>query len=452
MSDSVSAGGFPLERLAARLQTASKSIPFIRPLGEVSSISPAAIAVTGLSRWLKLGSLVEIGAGSQPSLAEVIKLQQDVALCKPFELDAAVALGDRVAPHGELLFHPHESWRGRIIDALARPIDGKGPLQSGDGTVGLFSAPPSAMQRELVSKGVRTGVRVIDAFTPLCLGQRIGIFAGSGVGKSTLLSMLARGGGFDTVIVSLVGERGREVREFIEITLGEAAKSAIAVVSTGDESAMLRRIAPLLAMSLAEYFRDLGDNVLLIMDSVTRYAHACREVALAAGEPPVARGYPPSVFSQLPRLLERAGPGEIGSGTITGVFAVLVDGDDHNDPVADSVRGTLDGHIVLERAIGEQGRFPAVNVLSSISRLAHRAWTPEQTKAVAELKRLIARFEDTRDLRAMGAYAPGNDNELDKAVELVPKLYKSLTQGATDAPSSDAFREIAAGLSVQGGG
>jgi flagellum-specific ATP synthase len=445
-------GSFPLERLAARIQAASRSLPFIRPVGEVSSVSPAAVALTGLSHCLRLGSLVDITSAGSAVLAEVIKLQRDVALCKPYDLDAAIALGDRATPHGELLFYPGPSWRGRIIDALARPVDGKGQLERGTDAVKLFAAPPAVMQRQIVSQAVRTGVRVIDAFTPLCLGQRIGVFAGSGVGKSTLLSMLARGGGFDTVVVSLVGERGREVREFIELTLGEAAKSAVTVVSTGDESAMLRRIAPQLAMSLAEFFRDRGDNVLLIMDSVTRYAHACREVALAAGEPPVARGYPPSVFSQLPRLLERAGPGENGNGTITGVFSVLVDGDDHNDPVADSVRGTLDGHIVLERAIGEQGRFPAVNVLSSISRLAPRAWTADQAKAVGELKRLAARYEETRDLRAMGAYVPGNDNELDKAVELVPKLYRALTQGAAEPPSIDAFREIAAGLSVQGGG
>ena len=264
--------------------------------------------------------------------------------------------------------------------------------------------------------------------------------------------MLARSSAFDCVIVSLVGERGREVREFVEITMGESARDAITVVATGDESAMMRRLAPQFATSLAEYFRDLGQNVLLIMDSVTRYAHACREVSLSAGEPPVARGYPPSVFSDLPQLLERAGPGAEGSGTITGIYAVLVDGDDHNDPVADAVRGTLDGHIVLDRSIAEQGRFPAVNLLSSLSRLSHRVWTADQSRAIAELKRLVARYEETRDLRAMGGYVLGADVELDRAVEIVPKLYSVLSQSNGDAGSIDAFREIAAGLSREAGG
>jgi flagellum-specific ATP synthase len=241
------------------------------------------------------------------------------------------------------------------------------------------------------------------------------------------------------------------VREFVQLTMGEGARSAITVVATGDESAMMRRLAPQFATALAEYFRDQGQNVLLIMDSVTRYAHACREVSLSAGEPPVARGYPPSVFSSLPQLLERAGPGAEGSGTITGIYAVLVDGDDHNDPVADAVRGTLDGHIVLERSIAEQGRFPAINLLSSLSRLAHRVWTPDQATAVAELKRLVARFEETRDLRAMGGYVAGADQELDRAVEIVPKLYRGLVQSSAEGESADPFRDIAASLSRDNG-
>ncbi len=258
--------------------------------------------------------------------------------------------------------------------------------------------------------------------------------------------MLAQTRAFDDVIVALVGERGREVREFTEVTLGDAARSAIVVVSTGDESAMMRRTAPLLATALAEWRRDLGRDVLLIMDSVTRYAQACRETALAAGEPPVARGFPPSVFSDLPQLLERAGPGIEGGGTITGIYSVLVDGDDHNDPVADAVRGTLDGHLVLDRAIAELGRFPALNILSSISRLADRAWTKEQTRTVSELKRLIARYEDTRDLRAIGGYVPGADPELDKAMDVVPRLYGVLSQHPSDPVSADAFRDIAAAV------
>jgi flagellum-specific ATP synthase len=301
------------------------------------------------------------------------------------------------------------------------------------------------MRRRQISSPLKTGVKVIDLFAPLCAGQRVGIFAGSGIGKSTLLGMLARSPGFDTTVIALVGERGREVREFIDGALGKDRSRVVAVVATGDESSMMRRLAPRTAMSVAEYFRDAGENVLLIVDSVTRFAHAAREVALAAGEPPVARGYAPSVFTDLPRLLERAGPGEEGTGTITGVFSVLVDGDDHNEPVADSIRGTLDGHIVLDRAIADAARYPAVNVLSSVSRLSSKVLTQEQTSLVAKLRAMIARFEDTRDLRLMGGYR-GGDAGLDKAIELVPRLYEAMKQDPQDPPCPDVFRTIALAL------
>jgi flagellum-specific ATP synthase len=439
--------GHPLRSMALRIGEATRTLPFSRPVGEVRVVGSSVIEVAGLSRWLHLGSLVEIATSRGLELAEVIRLDHAVAHCKPYNSRATVALSDTVATRRELLFHPHETWRGRIIDALARPVDGAGPLRQGERALPVTATPPPAMARQIVSTGIATGVRVIDCFTPICLGQRLGIFAGSGVGKSTLLSMIARTRAFDSVVVALVGERGREVREFVEHTLGDAARSAITIVATGDESPMMRRLAPQLATSVAEHLRDLGESVLLIMDSVTRYAHACREVALAAGEPPVARGYPPSVFSDLPQLLERAGPGSGQQGSITGIYAVLVDGDDHNDPVADTVRGTLDGHVVLDRAIGEQGRYPAVNILTSLSRLAQRVWTPDQAKAVREMKKLAARFEDTRDLRAMGGYVPGADAELDRAIETVPRLYRVLSQSAADAASADAFREIASALS-----
>ena len=286
----------------------------------------------------------------------------------------------------------------------------------------------------------------MDLLTPLCLGQRVGVFAGSGVGKSSLLAMLARAPQFGTVVIGLVGERGREVREFLDDTLGENRASTVAVVSTGDESPMMRRLAPKTAMAVAEHFRDQGESVLLIVDSVTRFAHAARDVALAAGEPAVARGYAPSVFSDLPRLLERAGPGEEGSGSITAIFSVLVDGDDHNDPVADAIRGALDGHIVLDRAIADEGRYPPVNILSSVSRLAHPVWTPEQRKLVTNLRSLIARYEETRELRLMGGYTPGADIVLDKAIKSVPRIYEAMTQ-SLDAPRcEDPFIDLAASL------
>jgi flagellum-specific ATP synthase len=302
------------------------------------------------------------------------------------------------------------------------------------------------MRRQRARTPLKTGVKVIDFFTPLCAGQRIGIFAGSGIGKSTLLAMLARSRGFDTAVIALVGERGREVRDFLEDALKQERAHAVTVVATGDESPMMRRLAPKTAMCIAEYFRDRGEKVLLIIDSVTRFAHAARDVALAAGEPPVSRGYTPSVFSELPKFLERAGPGEEGAGSITGVFSVLVDGDDHNDPVADNIRGTLDGHIVLERAIADQGRFPAVNVLTSISRLAKSAWTPEQWDLVTKIRAMIARFEDTQDLRLIGGYRSGSDPDLDKAVQLVPKIYEAMRQSPDDPSSIDVFQDIARAL------
>src|SRR6185437_7971537 len=258
--------------------------------------------------------------------------------------------------------------------------------------------------------------------------QRIGVFAGSGVGKTTLLAMLAQSSGFDTVVTALVGERGREVREFLEETLVHHKSRAVTVVSTSDESPMMRRLAAKTAMTIAEYFRDRGEAVLLIVDSVTRFAHAAREVALAAGEPAVTRGYAPTVFTDLPRLLERAGPGEEGSGTITGIFSVLVDGDDHNDPIADTMRSTLDGHIVLSRHIADQARYPAVDVLGSVSRLAHCVWDPEERELVSKLRTMIAKYEDTRDLRLMGGYQSGRDQGLDQAVDMVPKIYGAMRQ------------------------
>jgi flagellum-specific ATP synthase len=259
--------------------------------------------------------------------------------------------------------------------------------------------------------------------------------------------MLAQSKGFDTAVICLVGERGREVRDFLDEAMASRSETAVTIVATGDESPMMRRLAPATAMTVAEFFRDAGQSVLLIVDSVTRYAHASREVALAAGEPPVAHGYTPSVFAELPRLLERAGPGRDGSGSITGIFSVLVDGDNHNEPIADCIRGTLDGHIVLDRDIADQGRYPAINVLKSISRLSNRVWSPEQRSAALKYRALLSRYEDTRDLRVLGGYHAGSDPELDRAIALAPLLYDTLTQSPLSPPSSDAFREIEERLS-----
>jgi flagellum-specific ATP synthase len=436
----------------ARLDNAVRSAgaPGVRVSGVVTEATAGAYSVSGLSRFVALGDCVRLAIRGCEQLAEVIRIDESRVTVKPFDVQASASLGTPVYLDGPRMLRPDPGWRGRVIDALGRSIDGKGPLPAGERSLSTEQGPPSPLKRARVQAPIRFGVRAVDLFTPLCLGQRIGIFAGSGVGKSSLLAMLARSRDFDTVVIALVGERGREVREFVEDNLRGSIDSAVVVVSTGDESPMMRRQAPKTAMTVAEYFRDRGDKVLLIVDSVTRYAHAARDVALAAGEPPVARGYTPSVFSDLPKLLERAGPGEDGTGcgtgdgtgSITGIFAVLIDGDDHNDPVADSIRGTLDGHIVLDRAIADQGRYPAINLLSSISRLARNVWTPEQRTLLTKVRGLIARFEDTRDLRLMGGYKPGSDPELDRAVVLVPKVYQALEQDLAAPPSADPFREL----------
>lgn len=439
-----------LERLEQALVGGPQEHDLVAVSGSVSEVTPAAIRVSGLSRFVRLGERIALSANGREELGEAIRIDRDGVLVKPFATTVGVGLGARASVAGAMTLRPAQSWRGRVVNAFGEPIDGGTPLMPGDREMPVDGAPPEAMRRARVSRPLRTGVKVIDLFTPLCAGQRIGIFAGSGVGKSTLLAMLARAPGFSTIVLGLVGERGREVREFLDDTLGAMLANTIAVVSTSDESAMMRRLAPNTAMAVAEYFRDQGEDVLLIVDSVTRLAHAARDVALAAGEPAVARGYTPSVFSTLPKLLERAGPGIEGTGSITGIFSVLIDGDDHNDPVADSIRGTLDGHLVLDRHIADQGRYPAVNVLASVSRLAHHVWTPEQRGLAMRMKGLVARFEDTRDLRLMGGYQPGADIELDKAIALVPRIYEALHQDMTAPLSADAFQDLASTLQQQG--
>ncbi len=415
--------------------------------GSVSEITPTSYRVRGLSPFLRLGDCVALERAGPQRHGEVVRIDGKSATIKPFNGTADVGLGCAVTKAERVSLAPAASWKGRIIDAMGNPVDGLGPLDQGVERSPIHADPPPALERGRVNELLKSGVRVIDIFTPLCHGQRIGIFAGSGVGKSTLLGMLAGSKGFDSVVIALVGERGREVREFVEDALGPNRPLAVTVVATGDESAMMRKMAPLTAMTVAEHFRDRGDRVLLMVDSVTRFAHAARDVALAAGEPAVARGYAPSVFTELPKLLERAGPGFKGRGSITGIFAVLVDGDDHNDPVADCIRGTLDGHIVLDRTIADAARYPAINVLGSISRLAHQVWTADQRTLVTKLRSMISRFEDTRDLRLMGGLQAGADPELDQAVLLTPIIYEALTQRPGGPASTDAFRELAEALS-----
>ncbi len=332
-------------------------------------------------------------------------------------------------------------WLGRVVNAMGEPIDGKGPLPAGPSPYPFRNAPPPAHARKRVGAPLDLGVRALNTFLTCCRGQRMGVFAGSGVGKSVLLSMLARNVAADVSVIGLVGERGREVQEFLQDDLGEAGLArSVVVVSTSDEPALMRRQAAYLTLAIAEYFRDEHKDVLVLMDSVTRFAMAQREIGLSAGEPPTAKGYTPTVFTELPRLLERAGPGT-NAGTITGIFTVLVDGDDHNEPVADAVRSILDGHIVMERAIAERGRYPAINVLKSVSRTMPRAADPAYLPAVNRARQVMATYADMEELIRLGAYRAGSSAEVDEAIRLHQPLEGFLGQGKEESTSlTEAYR------------
>ncbi|NLS02381.1 flagellar protein export ATPase FliI [Rhizobium sp. P32RR-XVIII] len=440
-----------LGHLAALVDRYAKPEFAVAHGGHVQTIAAGHYTVSGLSRHVRLGEFVAHKSATGIHLGEVVRVEPELAYVCPIEPGEPIGIHDTVIRKGAFRISPAQSWCGRTINSLCEPIDGRGPIVEGLDRRSISNTAPPSMTRKRVEEGFRTGVRAIDIFSPLCLGQRLGVFAGSGVGKSTLLSMLAMADAFDKVVIALVGERGREVREFIEDTLAENMEKSIVVVATSDESPMLRKMAPLTAITIAEHFRDQGENVLLIVDSVTRFAHAIREVATASGEPPIARGYPASVFTELPRLLERAGPGPEGTGTITAIISILVDGDNHNDPIADSTRGILDGHLVLKRSLAEEGRYPPIDPLASISRLARKAWTPDQEKLVSRLKSLIHRFEETRDLRLIGGYRPGADPDLDMAVKQVPIIYDVLKQSPGETASADAFSDLAAALKSAAG-
>jgi flagellum-specific ATP synthase len=447
------AGGEPPGALAA-LVSAAQSFPLASSLrvgGRVSEIAQDLCVVEGLSISARVGDVVQLEECGNWVSGQIVQIRPSGVTVKPFKSLAPIKIGTRAWLAGSLTLSPHDDWKGRAINALGEPIDGRGPLPQGASARALDNMPPPALQRQRVLEPIRTGINVIDVFTPLCRGQRIGIFAGSGIGKSTLLQMLAGGPRFDTAVIALVGERGREVREFLEDGLGETVARAITVISTSDESPMLRRMAPMTAVTIAEHFRDAGEDVILIVDSITRFAHAARDAAMAAGEPPVSRGYTPSVFSDIARLLERSGPGTENAGTITGIFSVLVDGDDHDEPIADTIRGTLDGHIILERRIAEEGRYPAVDPLRSISRMASSSWTGEQQKLVLSLRTMISRYEETRDLRMLGSYSPGADPVADKAMEIVPRLYAAFQQAPGACAWDDPFQQLARELSNDAG-
>lgn len=432
-----------LERLQCSVDLFARRERHVSVSGIVVEVTPSYFRTAGLSKFVKLGDCVGVETARGETLAQVVRIDQQGAIVKSFDNNCGAGLGSRVRSIGPIELFPHESWKGRIVDAFARPIDGNDAVRLGQRAYSIDAPPPLAMRRARITRPLRTGVRAIDAFTPICEGQRIGVFAGSGVGKSTLLEMLARSKGFSIAVICLVGERGREVRDFVESVANSGVGDIITVIATADESPMMRRMAPLTATAIAEAFRNAGASVILIIDSITRHAHASREVALASGEPAVANGYTPSVFADLPRLLERSGPGEEGAGSITGIYSVLVDADNHNDPIADCIRGTLDGHIVLEREIAEQGRYPAINLLKSISRLADRAWTQSEREFVMKIRSMLFKFEETRDLRMLGGYHAGSDPELDRALQVAPIVYDALRQTPQEPLSVAALVELA---------
>lgn len=400
--------------------------------GRVAAVQGLLVEVAGPIAALSVGArlVVEAGGGRAVPI-EVVGFRAERALCMPFGPLEGVRLGCRaVLVSDEASVRPTHAWLGRVIDAMGRPIDGKGPLPQGPRAVSLKNAPPPAHARMRVGKPLDLGVRALDVFLTLCRGQRMGIFAGSGVGKSVLLSMLARNSAAEVSVIGLVGERGREVQEFLEEDLGpEGLARSIVVVATSDEPALMRRQAAYLTLSLAEAFRDDGLDVLCMMDSVTRFAMAQREIGLSTGEPPTTKGYTPTVFSELPRLLERAGPGVEGAGAITALFTVLVDGDDHNEPVADAVRGILDGHVVMERAIAQRGRYPAINILKSVSRTMPRCVEPEALPHVQRARGLMATYADMEELIRLGAYRSGSSAEVDEAIRYHAALEGFLAQG-----------------------
>lgn len=431
--------------MSALRETISR-IPQLDAFGRVTAIQGLLVEVSFGMQVLAVGSRILIDAtGGERVAGEVVGFRSGKALCLPFGTLDGIRMGCRVTmePDGPYAF-PCEGWLGRVIDGFGRPLDGAGRLPQGELARPIRAAPPAAHSRARVGERLDLGVRALNTFTTCCLGQRMGIFAGSGVGKSVLLSMMARYTTADVVVIGLIGERGREVKEFLEEDLGpEGLKRSVVVVATSDESALMRRQAAYLTLTTAEYFRDQGLNVLCLMDSVTRFAMAQREIGLSSGEPPASKGYTPTVFSELPRLLERAGPGEAGQGTITGLFTVLVEGDDHNEPVADAVRGILDGHIVLDRRIAERGRFPAVNILRSVSRTMPACNPPEEQALIAEARRSLSLYDDMEELIRLGAYKAGNDPALDRAIALQPALEGFLAQGRTeDTDLGTSFAEL----------
>jgi len=401
--------------------------------GSVSRVVGTEVELRGLR--LAVGDAVELTCRDGRRIAEVVAVADGATRALVLGDTTGIARGDRVHPRSGPLTSPvGDALLGRIVDGLGNPLDGGPPIAAPH--TGVHAPAPAALERQRVDQPLATGVRLIDTLCTVGRGQRLGLFAGSGVGKSTLLAMMVRGTSADRSVIALVGERGREVREFVEDVLGpDGLASSVVVVATSDEPALLRLRAAVLATRIAEVFADDGHDVLLTVDSLTRLATAQREVGLAAGEPPTSRGYPPSVFALLPRLLERSGPR--ANGTVTAFYTVLVEGDDHDEPIADAARSILDGHIVLDRSLTTAGRFPAIDPLASLSRLATTVTTADQQRIATTIRRGLAAAERVRDLVEVGAYVRGSDPVADAALALEQELVAFLSQPADEVCSPD---------------
>ena len=379
--------------------------------------------------------------GGEAVKAEVVGFRDDRVLLMPYDNVEGVGLGSYVENSGApLKVYADDTLLGKTLDGLGIPIDGTQLEQKGAG-YSVEATPPDPLKRKIIDEVLPLGVKAVDGLNTIGKGQRIGVFAGSGVGKSTLLGMFARNTKADINVIALIGERGREVREFIERDLGpEGMARSVVVVATSDKPALIRKKAAQTATAIAEYFRDQGKDVLIMMDSLTRFSMAQREIGLASGEPPVSRGYPPSVYAEMPKLLERAGNSEVGS--ITGLYTVLVDGDDMNEPITDTARGILDGHIVLSRKLGQKNHYPAIDVLASISRCMSSIVVDEHKKSAGQLRNVLATYNEAEDLINIGAYKRGSNKEIDYSIEKIDEVNKFLCQGVNEKFTYDEEEKL----------
>ncbi|GIU53343.1 flagellar protein export ATPase FliI [Shewanella sp. KT0246] len=437
-------------QLLNKLKVQSQKVNPLRPVASGQLVRVVGLTLEATGCRAPVGSLCSIETMAGELVAEVVGFDDELLYLMPVDELRGVLPGARVQPLGEQSgLNVGLSLLGRVLDGSGMPLDGLGPLNT-DQQASRHAPPINPLARRAISEPLDVGVRAINAMLTVGKGQRMGLFAGSGVGKSVLLGMMTRGTTADIIVVGLVGERGREVKEFIEEILGEEGRArSVVVAAPADTSPLMRLRACETSTRIAEYFRDLGYNVLLLMDSLTRYAQAQREVALAVGEPPATKGYPPSVFAKLPRLVERAGNGGPGQGSITAFYTVLTEGDDQQDPIADASRAILDGHIVLSRTLADSGHYPAIDIEQSISRVAPMVIAPEHLESMRLVKQMYSTYQQNRDLISIGAYSQGSDPRIDNAIRLQPAMNAFLRQGFKDVISFNDSQTMVGQIAAQ---